>query len=80
MPKEVKQKSGLIVGLNAGHSTFAHPPHLPSRQTVPKKNHDTILAKQRMHANTINRGHPQDPRSQDLEEEGFPLQAHCVCP
>jgi hypothetical protein len=26
MPKEVKQKSGLIVGLNAGHSTFAPPP------------------------------------------------------
>jgi hypothetical protein len=27
MPKEVKQKSGLIVGLNKGHSTFARPPH-----------------------------------------------------
>jgi hydrogenase maturation factor HypE len=28
MPKEVKQKSGLIVGINAGHSTFARPPFL----------------------------------------------------
>jgi len=26
MPKEVKQKSGLIVGLNAGHSTSPRSP------------------------------------------------------
>ena len=25
MPKEVKQKSGLIIGLNAGHSTSSAP-------------------------------------------------------
>jgi hypothetical protein len=28
MPKEVKQKSGLIVGINAGHSTFDRPSFL----------------------------------------------------
>jgi len=33
-----------------------------------------------MEANTVYRGHPQDPRSQDLEEEGFPVEAHCLRP
>jgi hypothetical protein len=38
MPKEVKQKSGLIVGVNAGHSMFAHTPFLESRSIDPRKN------------------------------------------
>jgi hypothetical protein len=38
MPKEVKQKSGLIVGINAGHSTSAHPPSIEPRYIDPRKN------------------------------------------
>lgn len=30
-----------------------------------------------MEANSLNRGHPKDSCPQDLEEEGFPVQAHC---
>jgi hypothetical protein len=32
MPKEVKQKSGIIAGLNAGHSTFPRPPSTAARE------------------------------------------------
>jgi hypothetical protein len=43
MPKEVKQKSGLIVGLNAGHSTFAPPP--PSIQPDRRSHENAIFRK-----------------------------------
>jgi hypothetical protein len=32
MPKEVKQKSGIIAGLNAGHSTFPRTPPTAARE------------------------------------------------
>jgi len=77
MPKEVKQKSGLIVGLNAGHSTFAPSPSLEPHPIVPQDRPPAAnFEKQRTLANKMNRGHPEDPRSQDLQEEGFPVQAH----
>lgn len=75
MPKEVKQKSGLIIGLNAGHSTSYR------SLALALDSHDSLrLRKDQTEANMANRGHPQDPRSQDLEEEGFPVEAHCLRP
>jgi hypothetical protein len=45
MPKEVKQKSGLIVGLNAGHSTFALPPTSNLRS---RRSHENAIFRQAM--------------------------------
>ena len=56
MPKEVKQKSGLILGLNAGHSTSCH--------SHASDGHESLgVRKYQIEANMANRGHSQDPRS-----------------
>jgi hypothetical protein len=71
MPKDVKEKSGLIVGLNRGHSTLTLPPSPKLAQSCDENGSTEI-------ANSTHRGHPKDPRSQNLEEEGLPFQAHCL--
>ena len=36
MPKDVKQKSGIIAGVNAGHSTSAHSPRSRRPDSTPQ--------------------------------------------
>jgi hypothetical protein len=37
MPKDVKQKSGIIAGINAGHSTSHHPPRTERTESTPRR-------------------------------------------
>ena len=37
MPKDVKQKSGIIAGINAGHSTSSRPPRTERTESTPRK-------------------------------------------